>query len=87
MCASRSRACRAATRLPSKHQSFGDGVAREPIGAVSASDRFACHQESSYLGFHLRVGSDAAHVVLRDRRVGGLVVATLLAICGFSLSA
>ena len=69
-------AIRRARRTPS---ASGDGVARQPIGAVGAAHRFAGGVQPGDRGLH--VGSsdaNAAHVVMRDRATStGILVRSM----------
>src|SRR3974390_2975391 len=59
---------RSAARLASEHESFGYGVAGKPIGAISSSDHFARHEEARHFCFHMGIGGNAAHGIVRERR-------------------
>ena len=51
-----------------EHQRLGNGVAGQSVSAIGAADCFAGREEPGQIRLHLRVGYDAAHVVMRDRR-------------------
>src|SRR4029078_12088511 len=57
----------AATGTATKYECLGDGVAGKPVGTIGAPDRLTSGEQAGQIRLHLRVGDDAAHVVMRDR--------------------
>src|SRR4029078_5419110 len=57
----------AATGTATKYECLGDGVAGKPVGTIGGPDPLTTREKAGQIRLHLRVGDDAAHVVMRDR--------------------
>ena len=58
---------RGPARALAEHERFGDGIARQSIGAMCSANRLSSGIQRVNTGLHARVHANAAHVVMRDR--------------------